>query len=170
MKTITSFLWGILLSLLFIIPNEARSENRLSLSYQSANGDENKSSTVVEAYALSVDLSDGQVITTMLGEDLEVMITADGVFINEVEVILANLEAGNGVVHVIDAVLLPGEDATNVVNLHEIQTTVYPNPANSFFNIESSEEINRIRIMDSLGRIVYEARLAGNNLTLNTNI
>ena len=62
---------------------------------------------VLGANVLSTDLSDGQTATTLLGEDIEVSINADGVFINDAQVIIADLEADNGVVHVIDAVLLP---------------------------------------------------------------
>ncbi|MFN2422857.1 MAG: fasciclin domain-containing protein [Cryomorphaceae bacterium] len=62
---------------------------------------------VVNGTTLSTDLSDGQVIETLLGQNITVTITADGVFINEAQVILADQLASNGVVHVIDAVLLP---------------------------------------------------------------
>ncbi|MFW5707814.1 MAG: fasciclin domain-containing protein, partial [Bacteroidota bacterium] len=71
---------------------------------------------VVGASALSTDLVDGQEITTLLGEDVVVTITDGSVFINGVEVILADLEAGNGVVHVIDAVLVPSYDVQIVEN------------------------------------------------------
>jgi uncharacterized surface protein with fasciclin (FAS1) repeats len=62
---------------------------------------------VVAARALSTDLSNGQEITTVHGHKLTVTINAEGVFINNAKVIAADLEAGNGVVHVIDGVLLP---------------------------------------------------------------
>lgn len=62
---------------------------------------------VVPAKALSGDLEDGQTITTLQGQDLVVTIDGDDVFINDAKVIAANLEADNGVVHVIDAVLVP---------------------------------------------------------------
>ncbi|MCA1807309.1 MAG: fasciclin domain-containing protein, partial [Actinobacteria bacterium] len=71
---------------------------------------------VVGAYALSTDLVDGQEITTLLGEDVVVTITNGSVFINDAEVILADLEAGNGVVHVIDAVLVPSYDVQIIEN------------------------------------------------------
>ena len=57
--------------------------------------------------ALSSDLTDGQMITTINGKDVTITINMNGVFINDAQVIMADLEADNGVVHVIDAVLLP---------------------------------------------------------------
>jgi uncharacterized surface protein with fasciclin (FAS1) repeats len=62
---------------------------------------------VVGAKAMSSSLTDGQEITTVFGEKLTVTINAQGVFINDAMVTLADLEAENGVVHVIDKVLLP---------------------------------------------------------------
>lgn len=62
---------------------------------------------VVGANAMSGDLSDGQTITTLLGEDVTVTINQNGVMINNAMVTVADVVADNGVVHVIDAVLLP---------------------------------------------------------------
>ena len=62
---------------------------------------------VVGAQALSTYLSDGQQITTLLGVDFHITITGGDVFINQAQVIVADLIADNGVVHVIDAVLMP---------------------------------------------------------------
>ena len=70
---------------------------------------------VVGSEAYSTDLSDGQEIETLLGENVTVSITADGVFINNAQVTVADVAADNGVVHVIDAVLLPPEPPTNTV-------------------------------------------------------
>lgn len=65
---------------------------------------------VVQAEALSTSLNDGDAITTMLGDDIQVTINVDGVFINDAEVTTADINADNGVVHVIDAVLTPTYD------------------------------------------------------------
>ena len=60
------------------------------------------------------DLDDGEVVETLSGEELEVIETDDGIFLDtdadgdaDAEVIDANIEAENGIIHKIDAVLLP---------------------------------------------------------------
>ncbi len=92
---------------------------------------------VVETYALAGDLSDGQIITTVLGDDLVVTINDEGVFINDAKVILADLKADNGVVHVINAVLIP--DFDTVIKNIDLSVTpdlqLYPNPASREVNI-----------------------------------
>jgi uncharacterized surface protein with fasciclin (FAS1) repeats len=63
---------------------------------------------VVGAQVLSTDLADGATATTLLGEDVTVSIECDGsIFINDAQVTVADIVTDNGVVHVIDAVLLP---------------------------------------------------------------
>ena len=56
---------------------------------------------------MSTDLSDGQMVTTLNGDSLTVMFMEGKVLIDGAEVIVADIETDNGVVHVIDAVLLP---------------------------------------------------------------
>lgn len=41
------------------------------------------------------------------GESATVSLSDEGIFINEAEIVLTDVEAGNGVIHVIDAVILP---------------------------------------------------------------
>jgi transforming growth factor-beta-induced protein len=63
---------------------------------------------VVGDSVMSGMLSNGQVVTTLLGNDVTVTINSNGdVFIDNTQVIVADIVADNGVVHVIDAVLLP---------------------------------------------------------------
>jgi transforming growth factor-beta-induced protein len=61
---------------------------------------------VVGAQVLSTDLADGQTAETLQGEDITVSING-GVQINNANVIGADLIGTNGVVHIIDAVILP---------------------------------------------------------------
>lgn len=57
---------------------------------------------VLAAPVFSTDLSDGDTATTLNGADITVTINDDGIFINESQVIVADIEASNGVIHVID--------------------------------------------------------------------
>ncbi|MCG8699066.1 MAG: fasciclin domain-containing protein, partial [Bacteroidales bacterium] len=52
----------------------------------------------VGSKALSTDLSDGQMIETLLGKDIEVKIDGGKVYINDAMVTVADIEADNGVV------------------------------------------------------------------------
>ena len=68
---------------------------------------------VVQVAALSSDLTDGQILTTLEGSTLEVDINGDTISLigetNTVTVTTANIEASNGVVHLVDGVLLPAD-------------------------------------------------------------
>jgi len=61
---------------------------------------------VVPAKVMSTDLSDGANAPTVQGETVMVDLS-DGVRINNANVVKADIKTSNGVIHVIDAVLLP---------------------------------------------------------------
>merc|ERR1712176_1533699 len=64
---------------------------------------------VVSGEAFSTDLSNGQRVPTLLdGASVTVGVNNNGVRINRSDVVLANVRASNGVIHVIDEVLVPG--------------------------------------------------------------
>ena len=69
---------------------------------------------VIADSVTSAMLSNGQIVMTLLGTDITVTINASGVFIDNAQVTLADLVADNGVVHVIDAVLLPTTDCNGI--------------------------------------------------------
>jgi transforming growth factor-beta-induced protein len=63
------------------------------------------------AAALAGDLSDGDTFTTVQGDDITISIRDGSVFVNGAQVTTADVEASNGVVHIIDDVLLTNRTA-----------------------------------------------------------
>ena len=108
------------------------------------------------AAVFSTDLTDGQMATTLEGSDITVTINADGVFINDAMVTVADIEASNGVVHVIDAVLLP-PSLVSVNPVSEGQIKVSPNPASTFIEIQLPADLGgekQFLIMDANGKLI----------------
>jgi hypothetical protein len=98
---------------------------------------------------VSANLTNGNV-TMLNGDDVIVDIT-NGVKINDANVTTANVEADNGVVHVIDAVLLPTSGINEATDFVTIST--YPNPATEIIKISTIENAS-FEIIDMLGATV----------------
>lgn len=64
---------------------------------------------VVAGKVLSTDLSNGMKAKTVQGSEIAVTLSNGGVKINDANVTAADIMASNGVVHVIDKVILPSE-------------------------------------------------------------
>lgn len=62
---------------------------------------------VVEGAVTSSDLEDGQTLTTLEGSDLTVSVDGSTVMVDGAEVVEPDIEAGNGVIHIIDGVIRP---------------------------------------------------------------
>jgi len=62
---------------------------------------------VVPEEVMSSDLKKGMSVKTVEGSDLTITIDPSGVMVNNAKVIKADIKASNGVIHVIDAVILP---------------------------------------------------------------
>jgi uncharacterized surface protein with fasciclin (FAS1) repeats len=120
---------------------------------------------VVAADAFAEDLSDGQLLTTLLGQDVTVSISDAGVMINDAMVIVADLEAENGVVHVIDAVLLPPASNLDEVQV-QLECTVYPNPlVGGVLNVQGNWAMGaQFTITDLQGRMVAQSVLQSNQI------
>ena len=65
---------------------------------------------VIGVKVMSSDLTDGMEATTLGGKVLK--ISLDPAMVNDSNIVTADIEATNGVIHVIDAVLLPPADVT----------------------------------------------------------
>ena len=61
---------------------------------------------LVKGNIFSSDLNNGSSVATVLGSPVSIN-TSEGVLVNNAKVIQADVEASNGVIHVIDKVLLP---------------------------------------------------------------
>ncbi|MBI1416923.1 MAG: fasciclin domain-containing protein [Limimaricola sp.] len=61
---------------------------------------------VVAGKVMSTDLKDGMTATTVEGKDITIK-TMPSVMVNDANVTTADIEASNGVIHVIDKVLMP---------------------------------------------------------------
>lgn len=109
----------------------------------------------------AADLSDNQVIKTVNGKDVVVKFVNGNVFINDSKVTVTDVLADNGVVHVIDAVLIPSNNviadesesrrASNAV-------AIYPNPFADHININVSDytaNMVNVKIFDISGRLVF---------------
>jgi len=62
---------------------------------------------VVAGKVMAADLVDGQEIATLQGASLTISLSEEGAMVNDATIIATDIEASNGVIHVIDAVLVP---------------------------------------------------------------
>ena len=114
---------------------------------------------VVGDVVLSTDLSDGLEATTLQGSTVSVSISGDTVMINDAMVTIADIEADNGVVHVIDAILLP--DLTTSVQLlsdQDININVFPNPSSTYLEVnilEPNVDFEDIELTHISGQSIY---------------
>ncbi|MCK6582782.1 MAG: fasciclin domain-containing protein [Anaerolineales bacterium] len=65
---------------------------------------------VVSGKVMAADVTGLESAATVLGKDIAIKVDMGNVYINEAKVIITDIETSNGVIHVIDAVLLPPSD------------------------------------------------------------
>ncbi len=68
---------------------------------------------VVQGKLMASELRDGQTLATLNGEELTVSVINGKVLINGAEVTQPNVVAANGVIHVVNHVMLPGANLGN---------------------------------------------------------
>lgn len=120
---------------------------------------------VVDGIILSTDLDNGSV-TALNGEEILVDISS-GIMINDANVILADILADNGVVHVIDEVLLPNI-TTNIDEINNMTVDVFPNPVTDYITIKSSDgDIDQISLISLDGRVLQEQQIRDQETNIN---
>jgi len=121
---------------------------------------------VVSGTVLSTDLSNGPV-PTLNGQTVNVDLTT-GVMINSSNVTTPDLTVANGVVHVIDAVLVPSLASLNELN--EGSILIYPNPTSDQITIQLEQAfVKEFQISDINGRLL-KAQTTDTQLTFGTDI
>ena len=123
----------------------------------------------IGAKAFSSELSDGQEIVTLNGAKVKITINNDGVFVNDAKVTLVDLVADNGVVHVINAVLLPPpSSSTDLVDDNTL--SILPNPARDIITIQSelmTDEPAKVDIYTVNGQNIISSKvLSGNTIDI----
>jgi transforming growth factor-beta-induced protein len=114
----------------------------------------------LDSKVLSSDLSSGSV-TTLNGQDFIVDLTM-GVMINDANVTTADVLADNGVVHILDKVLLPPATSTKITYLPNV--SIYPNPSSNYINIQNIE--GEYSIINMIGNTISKGTLRNNKIDI----
>ena len=75
---------------------------------------------------MSGDLSDGQFVTMLNQQQVRIGVTPGGVIVNDASVTQADVVASNGVIHVIDKVLMPPEEVEGEICYNTETHTIVP--------------------------------------------
>jgi transforming growth factor-beta-induced protein len=118
---------------------------------------------VIDGIVASTDLENGTV-NTLANITVNVNVDA-GVLINTSTVILADVAAFNGIVHVIDRVLVPGGSPVSVPNFDNVSITAYPNPASTVVSFTGLNEAD-LNIVDINGSTVFSGKYNGNPIDI----
>lgn len=114
---------------------------------------------VIGDEVLSTELMNGAV-PTLNGQDVTINLMG-GVMVNTSNVTLADLVVSNGVVHVIDAVLVPSLADLTENSISEM--TVYPNPSVDYLIVKNGF-ISEYKVLNSAGITVQDGKVNGNEI------
>ena len=109
------------------------------------------------AALFAADLSDGQTVGMVNGSSVVVSLPGNGVLINDAQVSTADIEASNGVIHIVNSVLIPP------AMLPVLNTIVAP----VFFDKDFTTLVAAVQAADpAILSLLISAGPAGNGLTL----
>ena len=72
---------------------------------------------VVSGNVLAADVASLDSATTLQGQSVSISLEGDAVLINDARVIITDIQAANGIIHVIDSVLLPPQEIGSIVDI-----------------------------------------------------
>ncbi len=78
---------------------------------------------VVSGQYMASDVVKVTTVKTLQGGNLTINVTKDAVYVNNAKVVVTDIKTDNGVIHVIDAVLLPPAPAANTTTVKANTTT-----------------------------------------------
>lgn len=78
---------------------------------------------VVSGQDMASDVVKVTTVKTLQGGNLTINVTKDAVYVNNAKVVVTDIKTDNGVIHVIDAVLLPPAPAANTTTVKANTTT-----------------------------------------------
>ena len=117
----------------------------------------------VSGAVYSTDLTSGPV-PTLQGDNISVDLSM-GVMINNSNVVTADVPADNGVVHIIDEVLLPS--VLSVSDEETINVALYPNPTSEFVTVNHNmNDLNTIKVLSANGSLVDNYSIFSKNVTI----
>ncbi len=79
---------------------------------------------VVPGRVMAADVSDGLEAETLQGSTVSFSVTDGGVQINDANIVSTDIEASNGVIHVIDAVILPEAEESEAMEQDIVDTAI----------------------------------------------
>lgn len=126
---------------------------------------------VLGSEEMTGDLSDGQTTETLQGENISVTISGGVISINDAILTSGDLQADNGVVHVINAVLLPSTVGVEYLNAADHNINVGPNPAVDYVNIAFGEDLTGatfLTVYDISGKLVKQQQIQNQFTQLST--
>ena len=113
---------------------------------------------------VSSALTNGQIATPLSPTNtLKVTLNGANVYINQAQVNAANLQADNGVVHIIDAVLVPS--LANISELSNSNFEVSPNPSSDVIKI-SNMSADEFSIINNTGSVVKSGKVVNNEISV----
>ena len=79
---------------------------------------------VVDGKAMASDVAGLSAVTTLLGKDVAIKQDMGNVYANDAQIIITDIETSNGVIHVIDSVLLPPAEEAAMDKMDIVDTAV----------------------------------------------